>query len=110
MKIKNKKQLKDLLVDSYIDEDRAEVLANATYILTPENYDKLFNELEEKVNEYGEENFTFTWDENIESITEYLDQVPNEAISNNFGNIYSGNELVCDENGRGLLFIEALWR
>ena len=106
MKITNKEQLFDLLIDNYIDNDKADAVSQSAYILSKKGFDELFFECEETESEVGENYVTLIYDENITAIVDYLNELTNDDIQANFDTIYGYNVIATDEDGRGILFIQ----
>lgn len=105
MKITNKKELMELLLDIYLEDGQPEAIAESACILSNESYDQLLSEYQGYEAECGEENVTLLEDVNFGCIAGYLIDCTKEDIKYSFDNYYSPNVLAVAEDGRGFMYI-----
>lgn len=99
----NKIELKNKLMDSMMDTEKAKRIANVINIIDNDAFNKWYHELEEE----SDLNYCFlSINENIESIVDYLNDVAIEDIETQFNGYYNNNYLIASKDGRGFLFIE----
>lgn len=100
----DKMQLREKLMNSMMNTERAEKIASIIDIIDNDAFDTMYHELED------EKNLDYCFlamDENITAIVDYLEDVTIEDIETQFNGYYIYNYIIASEDGRGFVFIEA---